>query len=114
MFLLLFFFFVPAYRYESSVQINAPAEKVWPYISSMKEYNSWDPFSKEDPTVQIKNSGTEGALGDSYRWIGEDSGQGRQTITKIVPYRVIETYLNFLALMESNAQCFFNLAPTGK
>lgn len=69
---------------------------------------------KRRPYRSDKYSGTEGALGDSYRWIGEDSGQGRQTITKIVPYRVIETYLNFLALMESNAQCFFNLAPTGK
>lgn len=38
------------YHYEKSIVINAPKEKVWQHVGSLKAYNTWDPFSKEIKT----------------------------------------------------------------
>lgn len=43
-------FFSKDYHYEKSIVINAPKEKVWQHVGSLKEYNTWDPFSKEIKT----------------------------------------------------------------
>ncbi|WP_374461756.1 hypothetical protein [Chryseobacterium taeanense] len=36
--------FGKVYRYEKSMVMNAPAEKVWQQISSMKAFNQWNPW----------------------------------------------------------------------
>lgn len=36
------------YRYEKYVVLNAPEEKVWLQVSSMKAFNRWNPWMKLD------------------------------------------------------------------
>jgi len=56
------------YHYEKSVVMNAPKEKVWQQINSMKAFNQWNPWMKLDPNMRIVYSGSEGQIGDKYCW----------------------------------------------
>lgn len=102
------------YHYEKSIVINAPKEKVWQYVSSLKGYNMWDPFSKADKNIVITYSGTSGQIGDSYHWKGnKDVGEGEQTIKEIVPMDKVVTDLHFIEPWEGNSTVTFILTPEG-
>ncbi|KQR91894.1 hypothetical protein ASG01_12885 [Chryseobacterium sp. Leaf180] len=103
--------FDKAYHYEKSVVIDAPVEKVWQHSNSLRAYNAWDPFSKEDREMKIEYSGNSGEIGDSYHWTGKESGEGTQTVSKLVPNQLMETDLHFIKPFESNAKSRFSLTP---
>ncbi len=54
------------YHYEKSMVINAPKEKIWQQVSSMKAFNQWNPWMKLDPSMKIVYSGNTGEVGDKY------------------------------------------------
>lgn len=108
------FAFSKDYHYEKSITINAPKEKVWQYVSSLKGYNMWDPFSKADKNIVITYSGTSGQVGDSYHWKGNDDvGEGEQTIKEIVPNEKVVTDLHFIKPWEGDATAKFIVTPEG-
>ena len=39
------------YHFETSTVINAPAEKVYSNMNSMKAFNQWNPWLDLDPTL---------------------------------------------------------------
>ncbi|HCM33590.1 SRPBCC family protein [Chryseobacterium sp.] len=100
------------YHYEKSVVINAPKEKVWQYVGSLKGYNMWDPFSKEIKNITITYSGEGDKMGDSYHWKGDDS-EGEQSITETVLNEKLVTKLHFIKPFDGNAKGTFVLTPEG-
>ena len=65
------------YHYEKSIVINAPVEKVWQNVNSMKAVNSWSPFLDYDKNMKQTYSGVSGQVGDTYHWSGNDeAGEG--------------------------------------
>jgi len=102
------------YHFEKSVVINAPKEKVWQHVGSLKEYNIWDPFSKADKGIVITYSGNGDKIGDSYHWKGNDKvGEGEQSITEIVPNEKLVTKLHFIKPFEGDAVANFILTSEG-
>ncbi|MDR2236611.1 MAG: SRPBCC family protein [Chryseobacterium sp.] len=100
------------YHFEKSVVINAPKEKVWQHVGSLKGYNTWDPFSKEVKNIKITYSGEGDKVGDSYHWKGEGS-EGEQSVTEIVPDQKLVTKLHFKEPFEGDAKGTFLLTPEG-
>lgn len=100
------------YHYEKSIVINAPKEKVWQYVGSLKGYNMWDPFSKEIKNIKITYSGEGNKMGDSYHWKGDDS-EGEQSIMETVPNEKLATQLHFIKPFEGNAKSALVLTPDG-
>ncbi|WP_300686309.1 SRPBCC family protein [Chryseobacterium sp.] len=100
------------YHYEKSVVINAPKEKVWTYVGSLKGYNMWDPFSKEVRDISITYSGDGDKVGDSYHWKGDES-EGEQSITAIVPNEKMMTKLHFIQPFDGSAKATFIITPEG-
>jgi arginine exporter protein ArgO len=45
------------YHYEKSIVINAPKEKVWEQVSSMKAFNQWNPWLKLDKNITLTYTG---------------------------------------------------------
>lgn len=102
------------YHFERSIVINAPKEKVWQHVGTLKEYNTWDPFSKADKNIVITYSGTSGEVGDSYHWKGnKEVGEGEQTVTAVVPNEKLVTKLRFIQPWEGDAVANFTLTPEG-
>lgn len=102
------------YHFETSTVINAPAEKVYPYISSMKAFNLWNPWLAMDPTLKLEYSGVSGQVGDQYCWNGNnESGQGCHQITALVPNQKQSNKMHFVKPFESDATSDIILAPQG-
>ncbi|WP_080780387.1 SRPBCC family protein [Chryseobacterium phocaeense] len=101
-------------HFERSVVINAPKEKVWQHLGSLKEYNVWDPFSKADKDIVITYSGAGDKVGDSYHWKGNNQvGEGEHAISELVPNEKMITKLHFIKPFEGDAVATFTLTPEG-
>ena len=102
------------YHFETSAVINAPKEKVWQRMSSMKAFNQWNPFMDLDPNVKVHYSGNSGQVGDQYCWEGnDDAGKGCHIVTALVPNQKQSTKMLFEKPFESEATSDLILSPEG-
>lgn len=102
------------YHFEKSIVINAPADKVYQNISSMKAFNHWNPWMKLDPNMKIDYSGNSGQVGDQYCWDGnDDAGAGCHIITALVPNKKQSAKMLFTRPFESDATSDIVLTPQG-
>ena len=85
------------YHFEKNITINAPAEKIYPHISSTQSFNEWNPWLQMDPNLKMGYSGTQGTVGDKYCWKSEDQGVGNgcQEITELIPNQKQSTKMVF-------------------
>jgi len=99
---------------EQSITINAPKEKVWQNVNSMKAFNTWNPWMKYDPKLVVTYKGNAGEVGDGYTWKGNDDvGEGEQEITAIVPNEKVATSMHFIKPMDDRATSDLILATEG-
>ncbi|OJX28276.1 MAG: hypothetical protein BGO86_16010 [Chryseobacterium sp. 36-9] len=99
---------------EQSLVINAPKEKVWQNVNSMKAFNTWNPWMKMDPNLTVTYQGNSGEVGDGYHWKGNDDvGEGEQEITAIIPNEKVATKMHFIKPMDDNATSDLLLASEG-
>ncbi|RYZ48443.1 MAG: hypothetical protein EOP49_18690 [Sphingobacteriales bacterium] len=112
-FVLIAAIFVPkTVHLERSTVINASPEKIWPLVSSFPNHTRWSPFIKEDPNVVIGYTGKAGTVGSGYNWKGNsDVGSGEQSMTKLDPYKRVDTHLHFIEPFEGEAEAFIILSP---
>lgn len=77
-----------AFQQRNTVTVNAPKEKVWPYLSSMRAVNSWIPWMKTNPEMSERYEGTSGAVGDTFIWESKvnPSVKMKEVIEEIVPF----------------------------
>ena len=51
-----------------SITIDAPSEKVFPLVNSLKEGEKWSPWLQLDPNVRLAYSGPESGIGNRLDW----------------------------------------------
>src|SRR5579859_1100344 len=98
LFLLIAAFVGTAWSFEKSILINAPLEKVWNNVNTLKACNQWNPWMERDPNIKLQYSGTDGTPGASYSWDSpvKNVGAGSQTLTKITPNSEVDSRIDFL------------------
>lgn len=65
------------FNYEKSVVINAPAEKIYPYISNFKNGSAWNSFDQKDPNIKRSYTGNDGEAGSRMDFEGNaEAGSG--------------------------------------
>jgi hypothetical protein len=103
------------YHYEKSIVINAPKEKVWQQISSMKAFNQWNPWMKLDKNMKITYTGISGEVGDKYCWDSknDDAGAGCQEIKELVLNEKQKTEMIFIKPFEGQATSEIVLTSEG-
>jgi hypothetical protein len=115
--LLLAAFTGTAWNYEKSLLINAPCEKVWRSVSTLKGLNSWNPWIRRDENITVTYTGTDGTPGAQFSWDSElkNVGAGRQTITKVTGNgsgtSVLATRIDFLAPFSGKGDGFVSIVP---
>ena len=64
---------------ERSVVIDAPAERIYPQIASLKEWNEWSAWNtRHDPKWKPVYSGPDVGAGATSTWTESESGAGSQ------------------------------------
>lgn len=98
------------FRYVRSGVINAPAEKIFPYISQFKLGAQWSPYEKG---IEMPKSygGTEGQVGSWMEFGPSPSGSGRIEILEIVPNQEVKLNLHMTAPFEAQNTVIYTLTP---
>ena len=102
------------FRVERAIQINAPADRIYPLIDDFHRWTAWSPWEKRDPALKRDYSGAASGKGAVYAWEGnKDVGQGRMEILEAVPPSRIVIKLDFLKPFEAHNTAEFTLQPAG-
>ncbi|MFT4093143.1 MAG: SRPBCC family protein [Niabella sp.] len=100
-------------KYEKSVIINRPMEKVWLHVNSLSAINSWNPWINDDPDMKTTLQGVDGKAGALFCWSSNKNsiGRGCEEIAFINAPERIEWNLKFTEPLKSEAQSYIQLHP---
>ncbi|MBB5052649.1 uncharacterized protein YndB with AHSA1/START domain [Afipia massiliensis] len=102
------------FRVQRSIDINAPAEKIFPLINDYRHWGSWSPYEKLDPAMQRTFSGAPNGKGSVYEWNGNKNvGRGRMEILDATPSSKIVIKLDFFSPFEAHNTAEFTMQPKG-
>ncbi|MBK1897158.1 SRPBCC family protein [Chryseobacterium paridis] len=104
------------FKYEKSISINAPAEKVWQNTNTLKAMDRWSPWNQLDAGMKKDWTGVEGQPGEKMCWSSKNkkAGEGCQEIKKIDAVgKRIDTSIRFLTPYESEADTYVIVIPQG-
>jgi hypothetical protein len=89
---------------ERSKVVNAAPQDVWPYLSDLKMFTEWSPWSGIDPNQKVEFSDPSAGVGAWYTWAGnKEVGKGKMQIVQAeAPKKVVES-LEFIEPFASKA-----------
>lgn len=96
-----------------SASIQAPPEKILPLIADLRRFNTWNPFAKKDPAIEISYRGTPTGPGSAYDFKGGKSGAGSLQINEVQPPSRVTMTLDMSAPMSAHNDIEFKLEPQG-
>jgi uncharacterized protein YndB with AHSA1/START domain len=103
-----------SFRVERSTAMNAPPEKIFPYIEGLKRWAEWSPYEARDPAMKRTYGGAESGKGAVYDWDGNDQvGKGRMEIVEATPPHKVTIKLDFLKPFEGHNTAELTVQPKG-
>ncbi len=108
-------FILPAqFKVERSIEIAAPAAKVYPLIAAPVAWKDWSEWNRRDPQMKITYAGPASGTGAGWRWESASEGSGEMTFTDAVPEQRVDYTLSFPDVgMQSKGQLLIEPAATG-
>lgn len=96
------------FNYSVTMPINAPVEKVFPYLSDLKLGSEWSPFEKVDPNMQKEY------VGNKLIFKGNrEAGSGSIEIVKVVPNESVELRLIMTAPFHADNVVIYKVVHEG-
>ncbi len=96
------------------VTINAPVEKLFPYVNTRSLANSWNPWLRMDPQAKITTSGPEVGVGAKTIWSdGKQLGTGTATVIESIPNERVTVKLEYQKPFEMTQTAMYLLKPNG-
>ena len=102
-----------SFTVQRSTLVKASPAKLYPLISDLKAFNTWNPFSAADPTSKITYAGATTGKGAAYTWQGGESGEGRMELTDAQEGSKVTYKLDFTKPMQAQNVVEFSLEPQG-
>lgn len=100
------------FNYERSDIIQAPAKKIFPYLSSFQLGSEWSPYEKVDPNLKRNFIGEDGKVGSIMEFEGNsDAGSGKLEFLKIVPNELVEIKLTMTKPIQGENIIVYKLTP---
>lgn len=95
------------------IQIDAPADAIFPHVNSLAATQGWSPWLHKDPSVQLNFTGPEAGVGAHMTWASDHPGvgSGSQEIVASTENRTVQTELDFGDMGTASAR--FTLEPAG-
>lgn len=89
-------FFLPsAFSVQRSVEINAPAKKVYDLVVEPRRWKDWSVWTRRDPDMRITYAGPPFGMGAKWSWVSRSEGTGSMEFTRVEPDRTVEYLLLF-------------------
>lgn len=101
------------FRVERSVNVQALADKIFPFINDLHQWEAWTPYNK-DPAMKITYGGAASGVGATYAWEGNSKvGQGNIDIHATMPPHTVALNLNMIKPFSAKNQVEFTLKTQG-
>ena len=104
---------MPAWALKKSIQIAAPASKVYSLVSDFNTWTAWSPWLIADPATKVQISQVPDQSGSTYHWISDIVGEGKLEHTKLEQDTYVESSLQFIRPMQAHCTTAFQIAPAG-
>ena len=101
-----------SFRVARSTTVQASADKLYPLINDLHQFNTWNPFERKDPEIKGEYRGPAAGPGAAYHFQGGKSGSGSLRVVDSAPTRVTME-LHMLKPMEGRNRIEFTLQPRG-
>jgi hypothetical protein len=102
------------FRVERSLDIAAPAERIYPLIADFRAWTQWSPYENRDPNMRRTYGAVSSGQGAVYEWEGNKNvGSGRMEILQAVPSSRVLIDLQFLKPFKAHNQADFTLQSHG-
>ena len=108
-------FVLPArFKVQRSLEIAAPADRVYPLIAAPAEWKRWSIWNQRDPAMTIEYGGPPSGAGAKWAWRSASEGNGAMEFTDAVPNERIGYVLSFPEMgMQSRGALALTPAGTG-
>jgi uncharacterized protein YndB with AHSA1/START domain len=100
------------YHVERSLEIAAPAEKLFPYFADTREWKKWAVWNQRDPNMKIEYSGPQSGTGAKWSWQSKSEGNGQMELTRADAPGLVE-YKLYFPDFNSTSSGKITLAPSG-
>lgn len=103
-----------SFAVQRTASIRAPADKIYPLIQDMHEFNTWNPFNQKDPNAKGSYSGPAAGPGARYAFEGnQEIGKGSLEITVAQAPDRVAMRLQMLEPFAAENDVEFRLRPQG-
>ena len=101
------------FHVERSITMAAPPEAAFAQVNDLHAWGAWSPWEKLDPALKRTYDGAPAGIGAKYAWVGnKDVGEGRMTVEKSEPGKLVGIKLEFLKPFEATNTATFTFEKT--
>jgi uncharacterized protein YndB with AHSA1/START domain len=102
------------FRVQRTTVIEAPPERIFPFIEDFRKHALWSPYEQFDPSMSRSYSGSKRGKGAVYEWDGKGKvGKGRMEIAHTSPPLMAVIRLDFVRPFRTQNIVEFTLRPEG-
>ena len=101
------------FRVSRSATIAAPADRIHLMINNIREFDTWNPYSRKDPQMKSSYSGPASGPGARSDFESKKAGTGSLEIVQSTLPSEVKMQLNMTAPFKGNNTVVFTLAPQG-
>lgn len=88
--------FLPStFAVRRSIDIAAPADRIYDYVVEPRKWRQWSVWTRRDPQMRIVYSGPPFGMGARWSWESKSEGSGTMEFTRVEPDRRVEYALVF-------------------
>lgn len=103
------------YEIARQVTIQAPADKIFPFVNNRTLANSWNPFIQQDAEIKLSYSGPEVGVGSQTHWeSSKQMGTGTATVIESVPHQKVLVKLEYTKPFSMHQEAVYLLESNGK
>ena len=103
-----------SFTVKRSLDIRAPADRLFPHVADFNAWSAWSPYEKRDPAMKRRFSGKPSGVGAVYEWDGNRNvGQGRMEILESTAPSKVRIDLQFLKPFKAHNVAEFTFDPHG-
>ena len=96
------------------ITVQAPPERIFPFINDFHQWGSWSPYENKDPAMKRSYSGAASGTSAVYAWEGNKNvGSGRMEILDASAPSKIVIKLDFFTPFEGHNTAEFTMLPQG-
>ena len=104
-----------SFTVKRSLDIRAPADRLFPQVADFNAWPAWSPYEKRDPAMKRRFSGKPSGVGAVYEWDGNRNvGQGRMEILESTPPSKVRIDLQFMKPFKAHNVAEFTFDPHGQ